>query len=912
MIPPRHWSGANARSGPGPNVSPDASRSALSPAGTRASPAMSTNPDPPPGTRAAAADALPPHPRPRPVFSLRWKALVALSVVLALVNFSLALVAYDQLTRQFSQQQAQVRARQALQLTELIEDRYRQMLLLANVLPLLGNGQQPDLPPDRRLQAALTGERTSSMLQVDWDIGSVHWVTPDGRQSPLWHLFGPASAEPLPSALIAAVISEPEQIATRLACDSACYQYLAAPLLWGDTPAGALVISRPIDDALHTFYGLTGANVAIPSRESDAAGEPDFAVMTQRERTEPLFRQALASFAAASAAPAPSVPATTWPWQVWREILARAGLFSGEQDAGIEQLHHGYQKFEVYRLADLAPDIDVLILNDVSAEREAIAAATRASLVLGVLGLVLSEGLLLLVMRTPLRRLRRMAQLLPLLAEQRFAELRQRLSASGPRRRTQDEIDLIVASVHTLSERMEAMEDDRAKAHKKLKWLADHDSLTRLSNRRRFDAELQRHLRDAGSTSAGQPGALMFLDLDQFKDVNDISGHHMGDELLVEIARRLEAGVGSKGLLGRLGGDEFGLILPGADREAAIALAGRLQATVQSVVIRTRSWRHQVSASIGIVLFPDHGSDAQQLMAAADLAMYQAKEKGRGRWHLFSVADQGRERANARVIWAERIAAALAEDRYELHLQPIMEIATGLVWRAEALLRMRDHQGRLVLPCSFIPIAEETGQIKDLDRWVLNAAVALIQQRPALSLSVNLSAHAMQDPDLPTLIQQLLAHQPIDPSHLTFEVTESVAINSLRSATRLMRSIQALGCRFALDDFGSGFASYAYLRQLPVDDVKIDGAFVRDIVHSQEDRIFVRAVTEMAHGMGKRVIAEFVENEAILAQLQEIGVDFAQGYHIGRPAAPGPQAPPAAAPSGAVVAERAGPRPAPP
>jgi diguanylate cyclase (GGDEF)-like protein len=550
----------------------------------------------------------------------------------------------------------------------------------------------------------------------------------------------------------------------------------------------------------------------------------------------------------------------------------------------VEQVQQGRDWFEIFRLPGLAPGVDALVLNQVTAQREAIGAATRDSILIGVAGLVLSEGLLLLVMRTPLARLRRLARMLPQLAEQQFAELRKGLGSLNTALPLRDEIDLMVSTVSTVAERMETMERDREEARAGLMWLADHDPLTRLLNRRRFNAELSQVVRLA--VDRGEQGALLFVDLDQFKDVNDISGHHMGDRLLQRVAEQLETSSRTRGLLGRLGGDEFALILPVADTEQAIGMATRLQQRIQSVIVHSRSWRHQVSASIGIVLFPQHGTDAQQLMADADLAMYQAKEKGRGRWHLFSPKDQGRERANARVLWAERIAAALADNRYELHFQPIMELATGRVWRAEALLRMRDPRGELVLPFSFIPIAEETGQIEAIDHWVLSNAIALMAGHRGLCLSINLSANALQDPSLLPDIERLLATHRINPADLTFEVTETVAINSLRNATRLMRSIQEIGCRFALDDFGSGFASYAYLRQLPVDDVKIDGAFIRDIAYSREDQIFVRAVTEMAHGMGKRVIAEFVENEEIVRVLRDIGVDFAQGYHIGRPAMP--------------------------
>jgi EAL domain-containing protein (putative c-di-GMP-specific phosphodiesterase class I) len=301
--------------------------------------------------------------------------------------------------------------------------------------------------------------------------------------------------------------------------------------------------------------------------------------------------------------------------------------------------------------------------------------------------------------------------------------------------------------------------------------------------------------------------------------------------------------------------------------------------------MHSRSRRHQVSASIGIVLFPEQGRETHQLMANADLAMYQAKEKGRGRWHIFSAADQSRERADARVLWGQHIAEALNQDRFELRFQPIVAVATGRIVHYEALLRMRDAQGGIVYPDRFVPVAEKTGQIQAIDHWVLSHALGIMSTRPGLRMSVNLSANAMEDPLLLPDVEQLLKRFGVEPASLTFEITETAAINSILRATRLMRGIQRLGCRFALDDFGSGYASYAYLRQLPVDDVKVDGAFIRNLARSREDRIFVKAITDIAHGMGKRVVAEFVEDGEILSVLEELGVDFAQGYHFGRPVA---------------------------
>lgn len=791
------------------------------------------------------------------LFSLRWKALIALSLVLVLVNASLALLAYRELAAQFHRQQEQVREGQTRQLRALIEEGYQQMARLAALVPLLaplpsappaGDGALPDPPPlpttdalAEQLRAAM--ERGALMLDLEWDVRSVHWLSPDRQTLPIWT----NDETPLPAALPEQALANPETTARDLVCDQQdCRQYVSAPLLWQGQWAGALVLGRSLADVLLNFSNQTGAEVAVL-----AAAAPDadrFPIITHPQWTAPLFDRV-------TAADAPQLLSSAAEW------------------------------FEVYRVAGLGVGIDVLVMNQVTAQRRAIVEAIIASALLGIIGLIVSEGLLLTVMHRPLMRLPRLAQLLPLLAEQRFSELDGRLVDIKPKQRLRDEIDLMVDTVSQLATRMQTLERDREEARADLLWLADHDPLTQLLNRRRFNRELGQAILDA--TASHTQGALLFVDLDQFKDVNDISGHHTGDLLLRRVTEELRAAVAGHGMLGRLGGDEFALILPSGGAEAATALARRVQDHVRSVVLDAGHWRHKVSASIGIALFPDHGNEAVELMAHADLAMYQAKELGRGRWHLFSPKDEGRERANARVLWAERIGSALAEDRFELHLQPILSLTTGHIERAEALIRMRDRSGELVLPNSFIPIAEETGQIEAIDHWVLAHAIELQRRLPDRSLSLNLSANALRDPSLLPDIERLLAIGGIDPARLTFEVTETIAINSLAQATALMRSIQALGCRFALDDFGSGFASYAYLRQLPVNDVKIDGAFIRNLPDSREDRIFVRAVTEMAHGMGKRVTAEFVENEEIVRILREIGVDYAQGYHIGRPAWPG-------------------------
>ena len=786
--------------------------------------------------------------------SLRWKALTALSVVLVLVNASLAYLAYRQSARQFELQQTEVRERQGRQLREMVSGHAVEMSRLATLVPLMG----PD-PPLKDLSAQLRQSLQSNgaMLDVEWDIRSVHWL-PHGREASVsW----PEGAEPLPGQLVSRIMDSPERHTTLLACASECRQYLAVPLLWNGVYGGNLILARSLADSLLAFHELTGAEVAVlashaggEGRERMApersAGGP-FPAITHAERSEPILSAVVDGMAPREGRDAPVLAQRDGAW------------------------------FEVFRVPSLADGIDAFVINDVTAQQVAIGQAARFSIAIGIIGLLLSEGLLLFMLKRPLSRLRRIASALPLLAENRYRDLRERLPQTRSVQVVSDEMDLMVGTVGRLTDRMESLQRDREQAEARLVWLADHDPLTQLLNRRRFHADFERVLDQAARY--GHQGAILYFDLDQFKDVNDISGHQVGDVLLQRVAEQLQALTRPSDILARLGGDEFAWLLPEATAQQAIEVAEAAQRIIRSIVMHARSRCHQVSASIGIVLFPEQGRETHQLMANADLAMYQAKEKGRGRWHLFSVEDQSRERADARVLWGQHIAEALSQDRFELRYQPIVEVATGQVVHYEALLRMRDAEGAMVYPDRFVPVAEKTGQIQAIDHWVLSHALAIMGARPGLQLSVNLSANAMDDPLLLPDIEQLLKHFGVDPGRLTFEITETAAINSILRATRLMLGIQRLGCRFALDDFGSGYASYAYLRQLPVDDVKVDGAFIRNLSRSREDRIFVKAITDIAHGMGKRVIAEFVEDGDILQVLEELGVDFAQGYHFGRP-----------------------------
>lgn len=422
---------------------------------------------------------------------------------------------------------------------------------------------------------------------------------------------------------------------------------------------------------------------------------------------------------------------------------------------------------------------------------------------------------------------------------------------------------------------------ERSRYERQLRYLAEHDALTGLLNRRRFEEEIAR---------AGAGGlAVLLLDLDHFKDVNDTRGHGSGDQLIRSIARSLEAELGRDGVLSRLGGDEFAVLLPAVGEAEAMSVAERLRRCVADHLILTGGARLQVTASIGVaILCP--GNDPLEVLADADVAMYDAKAAGRNKVTVYRHEHGARKRMEARLAWTTRLRRALDIDGFELHAQPIVSLeGSDEHRRFELLLRLPhpDGDAALARPADFLPVAERHGLIREIDRWVAARAVEIAaacrRAGEDVRLEVNLSGQSMVDPGLPAHIAELITASGAGPEQLIFEVTETAAIDSLHEARTLATNLVELGCEFAIDDFGVGFGSFAYLKHLPIQYVKIDGDFIRRLPSSPNDQLVVRAVATIAKGMGKRTIAEFVETQETMAMLRDYGIDFAQGYVIARP-----------------------------
>lgn len=423
-------------------------------------------------------------------------------------------------------------------------------------------------------------------------------------------------------------------------------------------------------------------------------------------------------------------------------------------------------------------------------------------------------------------------------------------------------------------------------AQERVTYLAEHDALTSLFNRHRFKQELERAL--AYCKRYQRCGALLFIDIDQFKYVNDTLGHQAGDRYLMQVADCLRNSLRESDILARLGGDEFGVILTEGDSEHSRQVAEGLIEKLNRTDLHYQDIAIQVSASIGIALFPQHGDKADELLARADSAMYTAKHDGRNRLHLYSDDDSDLQSMVDIVHWENEIRDALKEDRFLLYFQPIVDLAENRVKHYEVLLRLRGRDGSLVLPGAFLDTAEGFGLIREIDTWVVTHSLRFLAEwRPEAEvrpLAINLSGRYFGSDSYLAMIKAALQDTAVDPQLLIFEVTETAAIENISAAQRFIHELRTLGCRFALDDFGVGFASFQYLKHLELDFVKVDGSFIRNLHQDAQDLAFVRAIYDMAEGLGIQVIAEFVENQEIIYKLQEIGVHLGQGFHLARPA----------------------------
>jgi len=429
------------------------------------------------------------------------------------------------------------------------------------------------------------------------------------------------------------------------------------------------------------------------------------------------------------------------------------------------------------------------------------------------------------------------------------------------------------------------------KLTRQLSYQASHDLLTGLYNRRKFEENPEEILLNVRESDAHH--SLFYLDLDNFKIVNDTCGHVAGDELLKQLPSLFNEVLRSGDVIARLGGDEFGVILENCGLKQAASIANKIRQKIKDYRFIWEDKTFEIGVSVGVIGISSDNCEMSQVLSAADVACYAAKDSGRNRVHVYEPSDEMVTERYGQMHWTARISKALEEERFQIFQQPIVGTKDSSREHMEILLRMIDESGKIIPPGAFLPAAERYGLMPDIDRWVLNEVFKYMGKDHADDpikgtnriIAINLSGDSINDGGLLNYILALKNKYGVSLSNVCFEITETVAISNLSKASLFINELKNYGCKFALDDFGSGLSSFAYLKSLPVNYLKIDGSFVCDVSRDKIDRAMVESIQQVGSVMGLRTIAEHVEDEDTLKTLQEIGVDYVQGYYLGRPEA---------------------------
>ena len=447
---------------------------------------------------------------------------------------------------------------------------------------------------------------------------------------------------------------------------------------------------------------------------------------------------------------------------------------------------------------------------------------------------------------------------------------------------------------------------ERKMMEEKLRWQATHDHLTGLYNRRYFETFLDKEIASVGRT--GIMSALVYIDLDRFKYVNDTAGHEVGDKLLVDLSQELTKNLRRNDAAARIGGDEFALILKNVDPEMAVSISDEIRTSLSNLRVHHKDKAYHVNASFGVAMMDVPDITAGDVMANADIACHISKRMGRNQTHLYQQDNDEKNTMGSELGWSVRIREALEKDRFQLHYQPILHMRDidlvnlpaqdGVLWQRqmnkankifsyEVLVRMIDEKGDLAYPDSFIPTAERFNMMTDIDMWVLENAlqevVATGDESKNIHLSINICGNTVDSDESLGRIRALIKQYGVSPGSLTFEVTETCAIANMEQANDFISELRKIGCRFSLDDFGSGFCSFSQLKNLPTDFVKIDGQFVRSMARGATDRAIVTAMNDVAHSLGRYTVAEYVESPEVVRLLKICGVDKVQGHYISEP-----------------------------
>ncbi len=791
---------------------------------------------------------------PRPYLSLLWKAIIGGGIILITLIMLYTYYNVQQLSRLYAQQTHQHHQRLTTEFTGLVE---RSAQLLSNIIDTLPSLHNDTLPLAQRI------EKNWFNLQITWGIEGIEILDAKGESLGKW---GDAWHTVQPEALDAA-----RQFGARsryVSCQQQCFLSLISPILDENDTLRIARVSVSLADLIVDFKHISGSDIGFLVRASASPSSTPsgafwkIASLSNRQSLEPLLQQAISN-------------TTLTP------VNGTSSMQYHQESAALDRIH---DIFFIYDQTLLGEGAMVTFLTDVSTQKEQISDSRNVYLFLGAAVSAMAIVLMVVVLWRPLTLLRILSSTLPLLPSGKFDLALQKLANDRSKRLFRDELSELKVTTVEVSQQLQRYREHIAQNQERLTELAHFDQLTGLINRSRLLDLIAQHLQASSDQSEGF--CVMVLDLDDFKDVNEGYGHQYGDALLECIANRLKACMQNEDHAARLGGDEFCLVLNKVSTIAQVeAIVRRIHRALEEPV-QVNHRNVPVSCSIGVALSPQHGNDTNELLQKADLALYRAKAKGKNTHHVFT-EDLLRD-ADARLALESELRLAVKESQFELHYQPQIRLLDQKLIGFEALIRWRHPERGLLAPFHFIDALESNGLIVAVGNWVIDTACRQLADwcragHTDMCMSINLSVRQFSDPQLLNHVRQAILSHNINPRQLEFEVTESLLATNITLATELLSALQGLGCTIAIDDFGTGYSSLAYLKQLPLDKLKVDRTFVKDLPEDADDKQICSAIIAMARNLGLKVVAEGIETEAQRAFLSNLECEIGQGYLFNKP-----------------------------
>ncbi|MCU7836412.1 MAG: EAL domain-containing protein [gamma proteobacterium symbiont of Taylorina sp.] len=702
---------------------------------------------------------------------------------------------------------------------------------------------------DRKL-SDLIGESWSD-LQIAWDLKSLGFFHSEAKKSFYW---GEQEAD---LNKLYQIVLQTERPQHQFVCQIHCVLYIAVPVLIQGELKGVISIGKSIAETLISFEKITQADIGILLNMKIPA-------ITNEKNNRPLLQELL----------------------LHNVLISRvSGDVSTQTIQKLFNKQHYYISFSPVNLDSKA---SFIIINNIEHSYQYLQSELKNIIFIGLFSLFITLILLFFLLENALIRIKYFSTALPFLSmttPDRYQQARAILAKVSRSKYGFDELDQLNTTSIQLSEQLEQLENDSKEKTLQISWIASHDSLTGLYNRHYFHGEFKKIITIAKRYQ--NKVALFYLDLDQFKIINDTQGHKMGDQLLIQVANVLKSQLNRESdLLCRLGGDEFAIVTPITEIQGTVSLAGKINQLIYNLEFNNIA--HQVGFSIGVSIYPEHGNSIYELLSNADLAMYKAKESGFNQYHIYDPNNNYHQELNKKLEWKQLIEKTIAEKQLTLYYQPILNLHTQVISHYECLLRIIKENGEVMGPVDFIQYAEELGLIETIDILVIKLAIEQHielqkKNKSHLKLAINLSGRSINNDKVKAEIKSSLKNPEVCSEKIIFEITETSAVTNFSSAQIFISEIRALGCQVALDDFGTGFSSFYYLKNMSFDYIKIDGAFIKRIETDKEDKIFVKALSDVARALGKKTIAEFVETENIIDILKELKIDYAQGYHISKP-----------------------------